>query len=366
VRVIHYYRAALSGDFGTAIAVRGWCRALAEAGVEVSLIAEKRADSLRPPRGVELIPLPDARVSRPLPRSLRTRLAGSDVVILHGGWDVQNLMVASQAHRAAVPYIVTAHGVYNPHVFGRGRVLAKRVWWPILEKRYLMRALAVHIFFPDEVRHLAARGLGARVIVSPSGYTAPSGVVRKPQPEPYLLWLGRYDPENKGLDLLLRAVHLLPPADRPRLRLIGVDWRGRRKSVARLAQELGLGPEVSVEGPLQSAAKWEALAGARGFVYPSRWEAFGVAVAEAASIGIPTLVTPFPLGRFLASRGGAILRPPEPAALADGLSRLKDPDAHEIGRRGAEVVREYLSWGRVAGSWRRQFEDILATVERPG
>ena len=359
MRIVHYYGPALSGEFGTAIAVRGWCRALAEAGTEVALAADTERGTIRPPPGVEVIPAGSAWVGRPLPQTLRTGLAGADLVVLHGGWDPRNLPVARQAGRLDVPYIVTAHGVYHPEIFRRRKPIAKRVWWSLLERRHLSGALAVHVFFEEETEHLSARGIRTPAIVVPNGYAAPIDVHRLGNRDGYLIWLGRFAPFHKGLDLLLHAVQLLPPRDRPRLRLVGVDWRGRRKVVARLVRGLGLEQHVSVEEPLHGDAKWEALAGARGFVYPSRWEAFGVAVAEAVSIGVPTLVTPFPLGRFLASRGGAILSLPQPKALAEGLMRLTDAGADGIGRRGAEVVREHLSWDRVASSWLQQVEDLL-------
>ena len=47
----------------------------------------------------------------------------------------------------------------------------------------------------------------------------------------YVLWLGRFDPEHKGLDLLLQALALLPSRERPTLRIHGPDWRGRKQKV---------------------------------------------------------------------------------------------------------------------------------------
>ena len=46
------------------------------------------------------------------------------------------------------------------------------------------------------------------------------------QPGPDVLWLGRFDPTHKGLDLLVDAVRSLAPHERPRVRLHGPDRRG--------------------------------------------------------------------------------------------------------------------------------------------
>jgi glycosyltransferase involved in cell wall biosynthesis len=361
---VHYYPAALVGEFGTAIAVRGWCMALADAGARVTLLALPGDGRVAPPVGVQVQPLAKSAWRLSTPRSLREHFRDADVLVLHGGWGAHNIRAAAQARRVGVPYVVTAHGVYDPNVFRRGRIWAKRAWWPVLERRHLERALAVHLFFDAERSHLTSRGI-RRFVVAPNGYRAPAGVTWDPDPEGALLWLGRFDPEVKGLDLLLNALRLLAPGERPRLRLVGVEWRGRKAAVSALVDDLELDKDVSVEPPLHGEAKWEALARARGFVYPSRWDGSSVAVAEAVSIGVPTLVTPFPLGRFIAEKGGAIARAPEPHALADGVRRLLEPDSASIGRRGAGVLREELAWDRVVGSWLRQVGALLANSGRP-
>jgi glycosyltransferase involved in cell wall biosynthesis len=100
------------------------------------------------------------------------------------------------------------------------------------------------------------------------------------------------------------------------------------------------------------------LAAASGFVYPSRWDACPNSALEAVSIGLPTLVTPYPLGRYFASHRAALLAEANAAGLADGLRRLGSPDAAEVGARGAELVRAELAWDAVARSWLEQAEAL--------
>jgi len=116
-----------------------------------------------------------------------------------------------------------------------------------------------------------------------------------------------FDPQHKGIDLLVRALAIVPRDSRPRLRLVGPDWRDGRERMVALVRELDLAEWVSIEPPLYGDEKWAALRSATGFVYPSRWEGFGNSVAEAASLGLPLLVTPYPFGRLLHRRGGAVL-----------------------------------------------------------
>jgi glycosyltransferase involved in cell wall biosynthesis len=361
LRIVEYYPWALKGEFGTAIAVRGWSTALASAGDDVVLVTGVREDKVPPPAGVELVRLPTTPRDIPRPGRFRDVLRGADLLVVHGGWDVRNLIAARDAQIMKVPYVVVPHGAFYPQVFVRRHRPRKVAWWRLLERRYLERALAIHVFFDPEAADLRTRGIDRPMVVAPNGYVAPDGVSWHPSvDQPYVAWLGRYDIDHKGTDLLLRALATLEPQDRPRLRLKGVDWHGGRRILERLRVELGLEEHVSIGSPVYGEEKWELIAGSSGFVYPSRWDASPIAVVEAASIGVPTLTGPIHVGRFLEARGGAITAAADPFSIADGLGKLTAPDAAAMGVRGADVVRSELSWAHVAQAWRRQIEAALA------
>ena len=172
--------------------------------------------------------------------------------------------------------------------------------------------------------------------------------------------MGRFDVEHKGIDLLVRAVDSLPPAARPQVRLHGPDSRnGGRPETRELVRELGLERWVSVRDAVYGREKWETLARAVGFAYPSRWEGFGNSVAEAASIGVPTIVTPYYLGRFLAERDAAILVEPSITGVAAGLQAVVEPSARETGRNARKVVEEHITWERVGAAWLTQARDLV-------
>src|SRR5205807_24650 len=172
-------------------------------------------------------------------------------------------------------------------------------------------------------------GVEVAIVAAPNGFSAPLEMMWRGSGEGELVWLGRFDPECKGLDLLLAAMRLLSVHERPRLALHGPDWHGQKRSVTRLNAELALEEWVTLGEAVYGDQKRHLLECAAGFVYPSRWEAFGFSVVEAVSLGIPTLVTPYPLGRFLATQGGAVLAELTAPALAEGLRRLRAPGAIE-------------------------------------
>jgi glycosyltransferase involved in cell wall biosynthesis len=360
VKITHYYPKLLVQETGVANAVLGWSRALTEAGVPTSIIVDEDAIHIPPPRDIECVFVKHVGRGR-LRVPARIPPLGSDepLLVIHGGWKLSDIIAGRQARRQGVPYTVTPHGVYHPMVLDRRAVTLRRAWFSALEKPHLGSAAAIHVFYADEIEHLVSLGVQAPVIVAANGITPPEGVLWDGGSGGYLLWLGRYDPVNKGLDVLLRGLRLLPDADRLPLRLHGRDWHGGRTEVDRLVRELGLQHTVAVGDPIYGEAKWHLMAQAVGFAYPSRWEASPVAVAEAVSIGTPTLVADYPMGRFLASRGGAHLIDLTPASVKAGIAWLRSAEARESGKRGREVARFDLSWHEAAKSWLGQMRTIL-------
>lgn len=355
MRFVQYHVRAASGDGGITNSVRRLSEGLALAGVYPVIVSADDAPAPILP-GVEWQQVAHRRVGPVLlPRSLDSAFAGADLVVLNSGWTIHNLLAGRAAQRVGVPYVLAPRGAYDPRILQR-RSWAKRVWWRVAE-RYLVRGCrAMHVFFESERAGLEAMGYRGPMIVAPNGVTAPDAM-RWTGTGDYLLYLGRFDPEHKGLDLLVRAIAAAPAGSIPPLRMHGPDWRGGRDRIRALVATLRVTDRVMVGEALYDDAKWEAYAGAAGFVYPSRWEGFGNSTAEACALGVPTLVTPYPLGRYLAERDAAILAEPTVEGLLDGLERLVAPAAARIGANARDLVRREFTWDAVARSWQRQVAD---------
>jgi len=274
-----------------------------------------------------------------MPVGLEHVLEDADVLVLHSAWAPHNNRAAAVARRRGVPYVLEPRGEYDPHVVGRHAV-RKKVWWFGAERTLVTRARAVHLFFESQRAQLEALGYGGSFVVTPNGVEPPAGVRWDGGTGTYVLWLGRFDPAHKGLDLLIDAVRSLSPDERPQVRLHGPDRRGGKARVRAMVEARGLERDIAVGDAVYGDEKWRLLSRASAFVYPSRWEGFGNAVAEAASIGVPCLTTPYPLGRALEERGGAVMVDATAATIADGLCKITSSGAESIGEAGARYAAE--------------------------
>ncbi len=361
MRIVQYHPRAGSGDGGITNSVRRLAEAFARQGASPVIVAD--ADGAAPTlEGVEWRAIRHRRVGRLWwPTGMSDAIRDADLLVLNSAWTLHNVLAGRTARRLGVPYVLAPRGAYDPLIVDRKR-LVKRVWWRLAERHLIRDALAIHVFFDSQARDLERLGFAGPTLVAPNGVAVPPGPW-PPAAAPYILYLGRFDPEHKGLDLLVQAVAAAPAGRLPTLRMHGPDWANGKARVVQLVKDLSLDGRVVVGEPVYGDEKWRLIAGASGFIYPSRWEGFGNAPAEACALGIPTVATPYPLGRYLAAHEAGILAEATPDGLLRGMLRLQSPEAAAIGQRAAELIRASFSWDAVAGSWLVQAKALLGQTD---
>lgn len=174
-----------------------------------------------------------------------------------------------------------------------------------------------------------------RIEIVPNGvgeFFAPDG-----EEEDYVLFVGTIEP-RKGLDDLLAVWDSLPPPH-PRLVLCGDAGWGR----------VPLPPEAEVTGYVDRARLRELYRHARAFVYPSRYEGFGIPPLEAMACGAPVIATRTGAIAEYAEGAALLVDPGDRVALREALVRiLRDSSLRcDLRGRGAARARTY-TWERSA------------------
>lgn len=188
---------------------------------------------------------------------------------------------------------------------------------------------------------------------------------------PVILYVGRIEP-LKGLDLLIRALALLPGPLRRRAVLLvvggerepaGPSHNGRyseRERLLRLATELGIAQQVCFTGPIPQQDLPCYYQAADVAVTPSYYESFGLAAIEALACGTPVVVSK--VGGLLTTvvdgENGFLVPWRCPPAFAEKIGALLSDRAlwRRLAANARPSVREF-GWPRVA-------DQVLAAYRR--
>lgn len=171
----------------------------------------------------------------------------------------------------------------------------------------------------------------------------------------YVLFMGRMDVHQKGLDVLARAAEM----SGKKFLLAGSGSKRDVKRVGRLFRGLG---NVEHVGFARGPRKGELLAGAGVLVLPSRYEGQGIVVLEAAAVGKPVIVSDIPELSYAVEAGfGLSFKKGDAGDLARKIESLfGDPSLREAMGLRARQYAERFTWDRVAEDYERFLEDIAS------
>lgn len=176
----------------------------------------------------------------------------------------------------------------------------------------------------------------------------------------YVLCVSTFEP-RKRIDRLVEAYVRLPLPLREHYPLVlagGEGWRNEDlnamiEEAARdgTVRRIGFVPEETLES---------LYAGARIFVYPSRYEGFGLPVVEAMAHKVPCLIANAPCLVEVAQGAAALVEPDDTGAFSTAIAQALEDEAWQRNakRAGLMVVSGY-SWdgcaARTAELYRRTF-----------
>ncbi len=335
-------------------------RALAAAGVEVTVFTPRSRPARQVPAGVSVIELPPwAKKGNAacLPQVLR-HAAHYDLIHLHYPFFGTAELLA--ARRLAIgPPLVLQYQMDVIAVSLKARIFRWHRRWVL--PQILRAADAVIVTSEDYAASsfLAPQlpALQPRLAVIPAGvdldHLSPVGDTRDFQPPldlpqgPTVFFLARLDRTHyfKGLYVLFEALRLLPDVHL----LVGGDgeWRGEYEAQAAAR----LGRRVRFLGDIGDDMLPACYRAADVVAVPStdRTEAFGLVLIEAMACGTPVVASRLPGVRTLVEEGrnGYLVEPGNPNDLADKIARCIR-EGKILGRNAQAFVAERYSWTTIA------------------
>ncbi len=378
LRIVHVTNEAFGLDTANGVQHAVYCLARAQAGLGESVVMFTRDDHAvhtfsepleshrRPPEtvsGRSGHALRERLLSRHFEHVLAEDLLARhpDIIHFHSVHIPQNVALAAHLRRAGVPYCVTVHaGLFRPAL--RRNRLRKAIFNLFFERRYLNEAQFIHALSPHESEVIRRHGVTRPVVVVPNGLPPDVDVpVSHPdalyaavpwlRDQYVLMFIGRLDSWQKGLDLLVQAFARAGLRDAA-LVLVGPDYRGSRQALTTLAGRLGISSRVVFIDAAFGPDRANLFAAADVFVHPSRWEGVSLSVLAAAAAGKACLITreADPLGELERAQA-AIIVDANVSSLADGLKRataLSRQELQVIGARARHVAHARFTWPATA------------------
>lgn len=330
--------------------------ALKAAGHDVTLFSTHRGFET-PPTEVEGVPLISYPARKVIPKvgfagltspalmaRLRHDLARFDVVHIHLARDLVTLPAAWLALSIGIPFVVQTHGMIDSSSHLLAIPLDAALTRPVLKG-----ASTVFYLTENERADLAQVSRG-RAKLSYLINGIPRSHVFAPMEAPLeVLFLARLHPVKRAVSFVSAALQLAPQFPAVRFTLVGPD-EGDGQDVMELLQAAHDPTQVRWEGALPPEKTLERMARASIYVLPSVAEVLPMSVLEAASVGLPVIVTDTcglaePVSLW---RAGAVIDA-SLNELAETIKRfLQDPEEmRACGQRAATMVQEQFGMAAV-------------------
>jgi glycosyltransferase involved in cell wall biosynthesis len=308
--------------------------------------------------------------SKALTSRLVTNRDRLDLMVIHGVFGIFSPRVARACQRAHIPAIACPHDPYSPELFGPHRTV-KAAYWRLIEAPYLQGTAGIHLLAPSHMQHLRIRGIRVPAFVVPNGLDAAffdsgkSSVsdqgLSVDRDELKVLYFGRWDIYNKGLDLLLRAMAEEGRTGATRLEVAGRGSEEERRTLLGLIASLGLQERVSLVGFVPDIQM--AIRSAEAVILPSRFDGFGQVVLESLVLGTPVILSSKAgASEYLGEEHGVLAMDPDVPGIAAALKQAAG--SRNRLRRAARSARQFLerefSWKVLAERWVEEVDRVIA------
>ena len=179
-----------------------------------------------------------------------------------------------------------------------------------------------------------------------------------------LMYAGRIDIDQKGLDIFLKAFAKLAKTHHDiKLVFTGPDWNNSTKLLEQLATKLGIRDKVHFNGFLKRSEYLESLISANVFILPSRFEPFGIVLLEAMATGVPVVASNTGAVPEILEGGklGLIFENGNADSLANQIENVfaNEEDARKRAADARQSLNRY-SWPKIAQETLHVYMEVLA------
>jgi glycosyltransferase involved in cell wall biosynthesis len=320
-------------------------------------------------RTYQLVAFPKSRSKFGLTEDLRealSRLSEGTWVHLHSVFVPQLTSVARFLRKKNIRFGITPHGGYLSDRKGRSTAgrLRKRLYLALWEGWTLRNASLIHAIGQTEVDDLKSRFSSLRQIaLIPNGFELPAAQDVTPHTlnetsldaeiiEPTILYCGRMAIFQKGLDILLEGFARYRKSGGT-LRLTMVGDGPDRPQLEALANQHAITEAITWTGQVFGSSLRTILRRSAFFVHSSRFDVIPTACLEAASCGVPLIISEETnLADFVRHwNSGLVLAPNTPVRLAElfqQAERFATTERTHMGDSARSMIETDFTWNEIS------------------
>ena len=381
MKILHVTSGIDPKSGGPTRSVKGICRALSHAGVDVTLLVLHGRHQFENPAGVKVVYAEDeVEVGG---RGLQRMVSDFDLVHVQGLWDPKLHKVVKACRREKIPYVISPRGMLDPWALSVKK-WKKRLAMLVYQRRDLKFASAFHVTAALEEKSVRVQGLRQHCIIAPNGVDIPdermfecSNVLAGEGRT--AIFLSRLHP-GKGLLILAEAWARVKPRGWT-MRIVGPDSYGHKAEVLAKLNALGIShTDVSTCAKsnnrtfehsnnsswqfvdmVDDVRKWQEYAAVDLLIHPSVSENFGIAIAEGLAAGLPVICTDgTPWSEIAERKCGWYIKANSVDDLAIALREATNStELTEMGSRGSKLVEEHYTWSAVCDKMVRGYKEVL-------
>lgn len=303
-------------------------------------------------------------------RRVKLEIENADVVLVHAHYQFANWAGACLARKQNKPYMIFAHGSFNQWGVQRKSRFKKKLYLRFVEKGNIENALFIAFNSKEELQFsfFSEKGKDIPSGIDPSDFQGlPSfGSWREKHSlsnkEVIFLYLGRLNPQQKGLDKLIPAfANFVKKQKDALLVLAGPDERGGEIVLKKMVSRLGIEENVIFTGLIEGDGKLSVLRDSDVFILVSPSEGTSMALLEALYVGLPVIVSNR-VGLHETIRtldAGLVVEPTESGILQALITMSNEQMRAAMKGKATALVREEYTWDAIAGKLFSELKKVM-------
>ena len=226
-------------------------------------------------------------------KDLPTPFNKPDLIVVELFYNMTGTKLQKELMTSEIPYVIVPRGelTKNAQLRKSLKKTLANIW---ICKRYARKAIAIQYLTDQECKDSGDCWNRNHVII-PNGIDIPSKTKEFfNSPEIRCVFIGRIEPYQKGLDLLIEACKMIRAKlieKKCKIVICGPDKEGKLSELKKMTQDNDLSSFITFCDGVYGKEKEKLLLGNDIFLVPSRFEGHPMALVEALAYGLPIVAT---------------------------------------------------------------------------